>query len=98
MPADIIAAPARSRPRTIEDAIDDHVADVAGAQLLRLGRKPEKRIDLSVGEKLHRPGRGARHPMNVLGRIEPDMGGHDAQENVLARIEIQHTDVLSLEV
>src|SRR6476646_7223410 len=36
--------------------------------------------------------------MNVFCRIEPNMGGHDAQENMLARTNIQHTDVLSLEI
>ena len=38
-------------------AVDDHVADLAGAQFLRLGRKAEERIDLALGEKLHRLGR-----------------------------------------
>ena len=37
-------------------------------------------------------------PLNILGRIEPDMGGDDAQENVLARADTLHADVLTLEV
>ena len=33
--------------------VDDHAADVAGAQLLRLGRKAEESVDLALGEQLH---------------------------------------------
>src|SRR5262249_50079344 len=36
------------RPRTIHGAVDNHMADLAGAQLLRLRRKTEPRIDFSV--------------------------------------------------
>ena len=37
-------------------------------------------------------------PLNILGRIEPDMGGDDAQENVLAGADTLHADVLTLEI
>ena len=44
------------RPGLVQGAVDDHVADVPGAQLLRLGRKAEEGIDLALGEQLHRLG------------------------------------------
>jgi hypothetical protein len=31
-------------------AMDDHMADLASAQFLRLRRKAEERIDLAIGE------------------------------------------------
>src|SRR4029077_16834962 len=40
-------------PWTIDGTIDDHMADLAGAQLLRFGRKAEPRVDFSVSAKLH---------------------------------------------
>src|SRR6476659_4849684 len=70
------------RPWTIDRAIDDHMADLAGAQLLRFGRKAEPRIDLSVSEKLHGRDRWAPHPVDVLGGVKPDMGGHARHEDV----------------
>jgi hypothetical protein len=36
--------------------------------------------------------------VDLLGRIQPDMGGDDAQENVLARADTLHADVLALEI
>jgi hypothetical protein len=54
------------RRRTIDGTIDDHMADLAGAQFLRFGGKAEPRIDLSVSEQLHGRDRWARHPVDVL--------------------------------
>ena len=34
--------------------VEDHTADLAGAQLLRLRREAEEGVDLPVGEQLHR--------------------------------------------
>src|SRR5262245_48899660 len=64
------------RPWAVCGAVEDHMADVAGAQLLRLGRKTEKRVDLPLREQFHRLGRGTRDPPDILCGIEPDMGGH----------------------
>src|SRR3954452_7693342 len=42
------------RPRMIRGGPQDDAADLAGAQLIRLGRKAEERIDLPFGEQLYR--------------------------------------------
>ena len=40
------------RPWAVDGAVDDHMADLAGAQFLRLGRKAQEGIDLSLDEEL----------------------------------------------
>ena len=67
------------RPRLVGGAVEDHVADLAGAQLLRLGRKAEEGIDLALGEQLHRRCRRAGRPSRCPLRVEPDIGRHDRQ-------------------
>src|SRR5438067_709710 len=74
------------------------MADFAGAQILRLWRKSQERIDLAVGKKLRRPGRGTRDPLNIPGRIEADMGGHRVKEKVRAGAEALDAYFLSLQV
>ena len=71
-------------PRAVDDAAEDHVADAAGAQLLRLGRSSKEGVDLALGEELERrDGRvGAGHPVDVLARIEPNVRSHCDQEGV----------------
>src|SRR5690242_6780284 len=49
------------------------MADLASAQLLRLRWKGQKRIDLAVDEKLKGLGRRVGDPVDVFGRIEPDV-------------------------
>ena len=36
----------------IQGAVDDHMTDIFGAQLLRLRREAEERVDLALGEQL----------------------------------------------
>src|SRR5262249_7743170 len=75
------------RPRAIDDAVEDYVADVPGAQLLRLGWTGEEGINLAPCGELERFGQRARagDPADVLAGVEPDMGGHRNQECVRVR-------------
>ena len=74
------------------------MADLAGAKFLRFGRKAEPRMDLSVSEKLHGRDRWARHPVDVLSGIKPDMGGHGRHEDVRGCAQVRHAHGLALEV
>ena len=58
------------------------MADATGAQLLRLRRKPEEGLDLALREQFEGvgPAIAGRHPANVLGGIEPDLGRHQLQQ------------------
>ena len=60
---------------------------MAGAQILRLGRKAEEAIDLALDKKRERTDLrvGAGDPANVFDRIEPDMGGHDGNKRLVRR-------------
>jgi hypothetical protein len=66
------------------ELFDDDAADVAGAQLLRLGRETEKRVDLAFGEQVHRPDGLTRDPTDILIGDEPDVGEPAAHEHVRA--------------
>ena len=59
-------------------------------QLLRLGRKSEKGIDLPVDELLYRFGVG--HPLDVFGRIEPDICGHKTYQHMRRRPPVLHAN------
>jgi hypothetical protein len=41
-------------PRAVHCTVDDHVTDMPSAQILWLGREPQKRIDLALHEQLDR--------------------------------------------
>jgi hypothetical protein len=45
------------RPRAIHRAVDDDVADLARAQILRHRRQTQASVDLAVGEQLVGPRR-----------------------------------------
>src|SRR5207237_3751861 len=87
------------RPRAVQPCIDNDVSDMASAQILRLGRKAEKGIDLALREQIERFDRriGGDDPANVLGRIEPDMRGHDGHEGRMGRPQTFDADTLSLQ-
>ena len=70
------------RPRAVESAVDDDMPDVARAQVLRVGRQGEERVDLALDEKLLRGRERAGHPLDVLGGIEPDIGGHAGDQRL----------------
>ena len=56
------------RPWLVRGHVEDHVADLAGAQLLRLWRKAEERIGFPFGEQLHEVASGWRtQSMSVCG-------------------------------
>src|SRR2546422_6419648 len=73
------------RPRTVDRAVDDHVADLLRAQRLRLWWESEEGVDLPFGEQPHRFGRGVGDPVDVLFGIEPDVRGHASEKDVRAR-------------
>src|SRR5262245_2442172 len=74
------------------------MTDLASAQFLRLGRESEECIYLALGEEFHRLRRGARDPIDILHRIEPDMRSHAAQKRVLARAQALHAYGLPLQI
>src|SRR5436853_563174 len=75
------------------------MSDLAGAQILRLGRKAEKRIDLALGEQLGWLRRWAGDPIDVLGRVESDLRRHDAEEGVPGRAaERRDPDALPFQI
>ena len=43
-------------------------------------------------------GRGTRDPVDVLGGVKPDIGGHADQKGALARAQVLHAHRLALEV
>ena len=70
------------RPRAVHRRADDHLSDMAGAQLLRIGWKREEGVDLTFRKKLQRIERGvvAGDPMNVVSRIETHLGSHQGEQ------------------
>ena len=70
------------RPRAVESAIDDDMPDLARAQVLRVGRQGEERVDLALDKKLLRSRKRAGHPLDVLGGIESDIGGHAGDQRL----------------
>ena len=77
--------------------VDHHMAaDLARAQFLRLGRKAKERIDFSFGKKF----RGGRihYPIDVLERIEPDIGSHRREERMLLGTQALYAYLLALQV
>jgi hypothetical protein len=86
------------RPGAIDRAVKDYVADLAGTQFLRLGRKAEECVDPLLGEQLHRLDQWIRDPVDVLARIEPHTRRHDGDELVpeVVRAETLDTDLLPL--
>jgi hypothetical protein len=67
-----------------------------GAQLLRLRREAEERVDFALLERLDRFDRGVCDPVDIGNRVEPDMGRHSGQEYMLVRPQARHTDALTL--
>ena len=91
------------RPWLVRGRVEDHATDLAGAQLLRLGGKREKRIDFPLDEQLHgeQPHRVAGRtldPFDVLVRVEPDIRRHDRHVAVFARAQDIDADLLALQV
>ena len=58
------------------------MAGATGAQLLRLRRKPEEGLDLSLDEQFEGigPAIAGGHPPNVLDGVEPDLRRHQLQQ------------------
>ena len=72
------------------------MADVAGTQLLGLGRKTEERIDLALGEERHWFDIWASDPVDVVNGIKPDIGRHAGQKYMRARAQGLDADTLAL--
>ncbi len=71
---------------------------MASAEILRLRRKAEERVDLAVREELDRWGRLARDPTDVVDRVEPDMSGHDGDEHMMGRLQARHANFFALQI
>ena len=86
------------RPRTVRHAVDDRVTDPLRPELLRVGRKREKAVDLAVREQPLRLRRGHRGPRDVFARIEADVRHHARDERIGRSSNGVHGDRLALQV
>ena len=86
------------RPRPVDRAVDDDVSDLPGAQLLRVRRKAEVGVDLSLREQPLALGGGMLDEVHVLARIQPHVGHHAGEEDVLGRPELSDRDRLALQI
>jgi hypothetical protein len=68
------------RPRAVDAAVNDHVAYMPRAQFMRIGRVREKRVDLALRKQVEWLDLGIRDPMDVLHRVEPDLGRHQGHQ------------------
>jgi hypothetical protein len=68
------------RPRAIGGRVDDEAPDLPGSKLLRFGREPEDRIDLTLDELLL--GVRGEHDLQVLSRVEADIARHGGDKRV----------------
>jgi hypothetical protein len=59
------------------------MADLLRPQFLRDRWKAQQGIDLAVGEQLHGLIRGIRHEIDVAARVQPDIGRHAGEEDVV---------------
>src|SRR6266540_3223415 len=84
-------------PWAVDRAVDDHMADLAGAQFLRFRRKAEPRVDLAIGEKGHWRDGWAGDPVDILGRVEPDMRSKRRHEHVRGCAQVRHAHRPALE-
>src|ERR1700751_836829 len=62
------------------------------------GGEAEEGVELALGEKIFWLRCRIGHPAHVLLGIEPDVGGHQGQQQVRARSEPRHSDGLSLQI
>src|SRR3954451_18016703 len=62
---------------------------------MEFGRAGEERIDIPIDEVLH--WRSAFNPPDVVGGIEPDIAGYEAQEYVRVVVQGPNTHALALE-
>jgi hypothetical protein len=69
---------------------------MAGAEILRLGRKTQEGIDLSVREERGRCWRSAGDPVDVVDRVEPDISCHQGHILMRARSQKRYADALAL--
>ena len=76
--------------------IEDDPADRPGAQFLRFRRKAEEGVDFALDKQIFRLRDGIGDPANVLLGVEPDLGGHQGQQQVGPVSEPRHPDGLSL--
>jgi hypothetical protein len=72
--------------------------DALGAQFLRLGRKAEVGVGLAAHEHVQAVGDLGLDPLDVLARVEPDVGQHRRHEHVLGSAEAVDGDALALQV
>src|SRR4051794_7262400 len=86
------------RPGVIQGGVDDHSTDPTSAQFLRLRRKAQERVDLSVRKQFDRRERVASNPMDVFDWIEPDMSGHYRREHKVARLQARYANFFTLQV
>src|SRR5438128_1936808 len=86
------------RPWTIYRAVDHHVPDLFGAELLRHWRKTDERVDLPLGQELDRLGWRMQDPVDVLVGVKPYILGHTGQEEVMHTLMLRDSDGLPLQV
>src|ERR1700757_4994303 len=55
------------RPGPVDRTVDHDMADMPGPQLLRLGREPQKGVDLTLFKEFRRLDRRIDHPVDIPG-------------------------------
>ena len=74
------------------------MSDLQGTQLLRVRRETEVGVDLSLREEPPALDGGMLDEVHVLARIQPHVGHHAGEEDVLARPELSDRDRLTLQI
>src|SRR5439155_8208806 len=86
------------RPRAVDGAVQHDVSDLPRAEVLRIGREAEERVDLPLGQELLRLRGRIRRPGNVLAGIEADLRGDARGADVLGGPKRADGDGRALEV
>src|SRR5215470_14620581 len=85
-------------PGSVESGVDQDVADLPGTHLLGLGRKADERVDLALGQELHRLGAETHDPIDVFLWVHPHVGGHARDVSVLTRTQRRDCHGLASEI
>ena len=65
--------------------VDDNVAGVTHARLTGIGWESNKGVDLARGKELGLANRRIGYPIDVGDGVEPDIGGHNAHQQIIDR-------------
>src|SRR6516162_5100912 len=75
------------RPRQVRRSAEDYATDLSLTQFQGPGWRAEERIDFALHEELHRVEFGPGDPADIAGGFEPDLLGHDREQQVRGRAD-----------